>query len=60
MRVPTSSGVANEAANLIGEFDEGLSNRQTWHNAALASIAVWFEDEELAARAIEGAGVVSI
>ena len=54
------STVADEAANLIGEFDEGLSNRQTWHNAALASIAVWFEDEELAARAIEGAtGVVS-
>jgi heparinase II/III-like protein len=48
------SGVAEEAANLIGEFDEGLSNRQTWHNAALASVAVWFEDEELAARAIEG------
>ncbi len=47
--------VADEAANLIGEFDEGFSNRQTWHNAALASIAVWFEDEELAGRAIEGA-----
>jgi heparinase II/III-like protein/alginate lyase len=54
------SSVAEEAANLIGEFDEGLSNRQTWHNAALASIAVWFEDEELAARAIESAsGIVS-
>jgi hypothetical protein len=54
------SSVADEAANLIGEFDEGLSNRQTWHNAALASIAVWFEDEELAGRAIEGAsGIVS-
>jgi heparinase II/III-like protein len=52
--------VADEAANLIGEFDEGLSNRQTWHNAALASIAVWFEDEELAARAVEGAsGIVA-
>jgi heparinase II/III-like protein len=46
--------VAEEAANLIGEFDEGLSNRQTWHNAALAAIAVWFEDEELAARAVHG------
>ncbi|HEX6432839.1 MAG TPA: hypothetical protein VFZ87_01285, partial [Gemmatimonadales bacterium] len=46
--------VADEAATLIGDFDEGLSNRQTWHNAALASIAVWFEDEELATRAIEG------
>jgi hypothetical protein len=48
------SMVADEAANVIGEYDEGLSNRQTWHNAALSSIAVWFEDEELAARAIEG------
>jgi len=50
----TVSTVADEAANLIGEYDEGLSNRQTWHNAALASIAVWFEDEELATRVIEG------
>lgn len=47
------SRVADEAANLIGEFDEGFSNRQTWHSAALLAIAVWFEDEELAARAIE-------
>jgi hypothetical protein len=47
------AAVADEAATLIGEFDEGLSNRQTWHNAALASIAVWFEDEDLATRAIE-------
>jgi Heparinase II/III-like protein len=48
------SRVADEAANLIGEYDEGFSNRQTWHNAALASIAVWFEDGDLAARAIQG------
>src|SRR5215218_8493500 len=54
------SMVADEAANVIGEYDEGLSNRQTWHNAALSSIAVWFEDEELAARAIEGqSGIVT-
>src|SRR5438094_8238472 len=45
--------VADEAANLIGEFDEGFSNRQTWNDAALAAIAVWFEDAELAARASE-------
>ena len=45
--------VADEAAALIGEFDEGFSNRQTWHNAALGAVAVWFEDAELAARAIE-------
>ncbi len=48
------SAVADEAANLIGEFDEGFSNRQTWHNAALTAIAVWFEDEALAGRAVEG------
>jgi len=46
--------VAEEASNLIGEFEEGLSNRQTWHNAALIAAAVWFEDEALAGRAIEG------
>jgi hypothetical protein len=46
--------VAEEAATLIGEFDEGFSNRQTWNDAALAAVAVWFEDEELAQRAIEG------
>jgi hypothetical protein len=46
--------VAEEAANVIGEFDEGFSNRQTWHNAALAAIAVWFEDEELLNRAVQG------
>ena len=52
--------VADEAANLIGEFDEGFSNRQTWNNAALAAIAVWFEDEELAARAVESeTGIVA-
>lgn len=47
------SVVADDAANLIGEFDERFSNRQTWNNAALIAIAVWFEDEELAGRAIE-------
>ncbi len=47
--------VAEEAAHLIGEYDEGLSNRQTWNDAALAAIATWFEDENLAARAIQGA-----
>jgi hypothetical protein len=46
--------VAEAAADLIGEFDEGLSNRQTWHNAALVAAAVWFEDEDLARRAVEG------
>jgi hypothetical protein len=46
--------VADEAATLIGDYDEHFSNRQTWNNAALTAIAVWFEDEDLAQRAIEG------
>jgi len=51
--------VADEAATLIGDFDEGFSNRQTWNNAALTAIAVWFEDEGLAKRAIEdGTGLI--
>jgi hypothetical protein len=52
--VEAVSRVAEEAANLIGEFDEGLSNRQTWHNAALAAAAVWFGDEDLIERAVHG------
>lgn len=54
MGFAAASAVAEEAGNLIGEFDEGLSNRQTWHNAALAAAAVWFEDPDLIQRAIEG------
>src|SRR5258706_4614358 len=48
------SQVADEAATLMGAYAERFSNRQTWNNAALAAIAVWFEDEDLAQRAIEG------
>ena len=48
------SQVADEAANMVGEFDEWFSNRQIWSNAALTAIAVWFEDEDLAQRAIVG------
>ena len=46
--------VVEEAATIIGDYDEGFSNRQTWNNAALAAVAVWFEDEDLAQRAVEG------
>lgn len=46
--------IADEAANLIGEFNEGFSNRQTWHAAALTAIAAWFQDDDLARQAIEG------
>lgn len=54
------ASVADEAANIIGDYDELLSNRQTWNNAALAAIAVWFEDGDLATRVIEGStGIVA-
>jgi len=52
--IDATSAIADEAANLIGEFNEGLSNRQTWNAAALTAIAVWFGDGELARMAIEG------
>ncbi|HEX9895424.1 MAG TPA: heparinase II/III family protein [Gemmatimonadales bacterium] len=45
--------VAEEAAALIGEFNEGLSNRQTWNAAALVAIAAWFGDEELVQTSVE-------
>jgi hypothetical protein len=47
--------IADEAANLIGEFNEGMSNRQTWNAAALTAIAAWFGDAELADTSIQGA-----
>jgi hypothetical protein len=52
-RVEGVNHVAEEAAALIGEFNEGLSNRQTWHAAALTAVAAWFGDEELAQTTIE-------
>jgi hypothetical protein len=52
-RVEGINRVADEAAQLIGEFNEGYSNRQTWHAAALTAVAAWFGDEELAQNTIE-------
>ncbi|HEV8597945.1 MAG TPA: heparinase II/III family protein [Gemmatimonadales bacterium] len=52
-RAPGIDRVAEEAAALLGEFNEGFSNRQTWHSAALTAIAVWFDDLELARTAVE-------
>lgn len=46
--------IGEESAFLIGEFNEGMSNRQTWNSAALTALSVWFGDEELAQTAIEG------
>ncbi len=47
------NAIADEAANLIGDFNEGMSNRQTWNAAALTAIGVWFGDEELATSAVQ-------
>lgn len=47
--------IANESAGIIAEFNEGMSNRQTWHNAALTALGLWFEDEELVQSAVRGA-----
>ncbi len=49
----TVDAIADEAASVIGDFNEGLSNRQTWHAAALTAIAAWFGDEDLARSSIE-------
>ena len=46
--------IADEAATVIADFNEGLSNRQVWNSAALTALASWFGDEELAVSAIEG------
>lgn len=51
--IASIDAIANEAATIIAEFNEGLSNRQTWNSAALTAIATWFEDEDLAVNAIE-------
>jgi hypothetical protein len=48
------NAIADEAATVIAEFNEGMSNRQTWNSAALTAIGTWFADEELAITAIEG------
>ncbi len=42
------------SARLIASFDEGLSNRQVWHNAALLAAGRMLGDDRLATRAIDG------
>lgn len=42
------------AAELIAEFDEGLSNRQTWHHTALLAAATYLDEGAAVTRALEG------
>ncbi len=52
-RVEGVNAIAEEAARIIGDFNEGFSNRQTWHAAALTAVAAWFGDPDLARTAVE-------
>jgi hypothetical protein len=51
--IASIDAIANEAATIVAEFNEGMSNRQTWNSAALTAIATWFGDEDLAVNAVE-------
>ncbi|HVD59629.1 MAG TPA: heparinase II/III family protein, partial [Gemmatimonadaceae bacterium] len=42
------------SAELIASYDEGISNRQVWNNAALAAAGVLLEDNTMVERALVG------
>lgn len=42
------------SAELIAEYDEGMSNRQVWNNAALAAAALVMKDDARLERAVSG------
>lgn len=46
--------VIEPSVALIASFDEGDSNRQVWHNAALLAAGLLLPDEPLVHRAIDG------
>jgi len=46
--------VVAESSSLIAGFDEGFSNRQVWHNAALLAAGRYLDDRALCDRAWEG------
>lgn len=46
--------IVEPARALIGEFDEGMSNRQVWNNAALIAAAVVCDDRHALERALNG------
>jgi hypothetical protein len=48
-----ADSVAEESATIIGEFNEGLSNRQVWNSTALVALGAWFGDEELIQNSVE-------
>jgi len=46
--------VIEPSIELIASYDEGLSNRQVWHNAALAAAGTLLSRPELVDRALDG------
>jgi hypothetical protein len=42
------------SAELIASYDEGMSNRQVWNNAALAAAGVLLEDDTMVERTLVG------
>ena len=49
------SSVVEESASLIASFDEGWSNRQQWHNAALIGAGRWLGAGRFTSLGLEGA-----
>lgn len=50
----TLDDTVRESAQLIASFDEGWSNRQVWHNTAMAAAGLWLGEDELVQRAVAG------
>lgn len=46
--------MARDSADLIATFDEGLSNRQTWHHTALLAAGLFLDDEAAVRGAVAG------
>ena len=49
-----ADGIAAPSSALIAEFDEGMSNRQVWNNAALLAAAALREDHAAFERLLSG------
>ena len=55
-RAHVENDLLRSAAAVIGRYNAGRSNWQSWHNAALGAVGFALEDDELVRTAIEGPG----
>lgn len=46
--------IVEPSSALIAGYDEGMSNRQVWNNAALLAAAIFLNDDKLADRVVHG------